>query len=163
MMPGESVPELMRRTMFNLRFIQEKRGPNGPYEVTQLVNSFLGALAHPWEKYKRELAAIPLASAFENGWPRVSPLDPSNEDPATLGDLIRLIRNGIAHGNIEFASDANGEISLIRIWNTLTGSRRRTWEAILTVHEMEAFLHKFVEQAKALQSAAWREKSEKKG
>jgi len=152
-MPGEAAPELMRRTMFNLRFIQEKRSPTGPYEVTQLVNSFLGALAHPWEKYKRDLAAIPLSEAFENGWPRVAPLDPSDENPVTLGDLIRLMRNGIAHGNIDFAPDADGEIGLIRIRNIHPRSCRRTWEAILTVREMEAFLYKFVEQAEALQSA----------
>ncbi len=158
MMPGESLPDLMRRTMFNQRFIKEKRGPTGPYEVIQLINSFLGALAHPWEKCKRELAVIPLASAYEKGWPRVVPLGPSDEDPATLGDLIRLMRNGIAHGNNEFAADANGEMGLIRIWNVHPRSRRRTCEAILTVREMEAFLHKFVEQAEALRSADWRAK-----
>ncbi|HOB54026.1 MAG TPA: HEPN family nuclease [Acidobacteriota bacterium] len=159
MMPGESVPELMRRTMFNLQFIQNHCGRTGPYEVTQLVNSFLGALAHPWEKYQRELTAISLESAYENGWPQVAPLDPFDENPVTLGDLIRLMRNGIAHGNIDFTPDADGEIGLIRIRNIHPRSRRQTWEAILTVKEMEAFLLKFVEQAEALQSAMRGEKS----
>jgi hypothetical protein len=46
-MPIEPVRDIMRRTMQNLKFVEGHRGANGPYEVTQLLNSFLGALAHP--------------------------------------------------------------------------------------------------------------------
>jgi hypothetical protein len=35
--------------MANLEFIERHAGAGGRYEVTQLVNSFLGALAHPYE------------------------------------------------------------------------------------------------------------------
>jgi hypothetical protein len=50
MEPFEEVKDLMKRTMFNLRFVEEHKARNGPYEVTQLINSFLGAMAHPWER-----------------------------------------------------------------------------------------------------------------
>jgi hypothetical protein len=49
MMPYEPVLDIMRRTMANLEFVEEHKSDIGPFEVTQLLNSFLGALAHPWE------------------------------------------------------------------------------------------------------------------
>lgn len=54
------VRTIMDRTMSNLKLVQRlhkeavERGDQvdelGPFEVTQLVNSFSGALAHPWER-----------------------------------------------------------------------------------------------------------------
>jgi hypothetical protein len=72
MMPREPVRDMMRRTMQNLQFVEAHKGPNGPYEVTQLLNSFLGALAHSWEKYQAELCAKSLAEAAKVGWPDIS-------------------------------------------------------------------------------------------
>ena len=42
-MPHDPVRDIMRRTMHNLKFVEARAGADGPYEVTQLVNSFLGA------------------------------------------------------------------------------------------------------------------------
>ncbi|MCI0632058.1 MAG: hypothetical protein L0Y44_15540 [Phycisphaerales bacterium] len=39
MNPEDPVRDIMRRTMFNLRLIEQQATTNGPYEVTQLVNS----------------------------------------------------------------------------------------------------------------------------
>jgi hypothetical protein len=50
MMPHEPVLDIMRRTMRNLAFIGQRVSIGDPFEVTQLINSFLGALAHPWGK-----------------------------------------------------------------------------------------------------------------
>ena len=54
----------MNRTKANLQLmneLQEKRRRDGidvekegPYEVTQVINSFLGALVHPWEALLRK-------------------------------------------------------------------------------------------------------------
>jgi hypothetical protein len=59
-MPEEQFRELMHRTMQNLRIIdrlaEESPGAHPrAFEVTQLVNSFLGALAMPRERDLREL------------------------------------------------------------------------------------------------------------
>jgi len=150
MMPGESVPELMRRTMFNLHFIQEKRGPTGPYEVTQLINSFLGALAHPWERYGERLKHISLRDAEAEGWPRLEKVYKTDKEPKNLGDLIRLIRNGVAHGNIIFHPDPGGEIRSLHIWNVDPRENKRTWGSVLTIEQMRTFLDKFVETAEVL-------------
>ena len=47
MMPHEPVLDIMRRTMINLEFVQRHAGGAGPFEVTQLVNSFLGGTRAP--------------------------------------------------------------------------------------------------------------------
>ena len=66
MMPHEPTRDMMRRTMKNLEFIESHAKIYGLFEVTQLVNSFLSALAHPWEVHNRSLslcvAAQPYAS-----------------------------------------------------------------------------------------------------
>lgn len=88
MMPYEPVRDVMRRTMHNLRFIEAHHGPRGPYEVTQLLNSFLGALAHPWEQYRNDLCSVSLSEAVTAGWPRVEKERPNDRDPKSLGDLV---------------------------------------------------------------------------
>jgi hypothetical protein len=70
-MPTQPVLDVMRRTMANLKFIENHSGPNGPYEVTQLINSFLGGLAHPWEAMCEDLNALPLSEVAERGWPKI--------------------------------------------------------------------------------------------
>jgi hypothetical protein len=62
-MPHEPIRDIMHRTMNNLEFIEAHAAADGPYEVTQLINSFLGALAHPWETYRDDLPTISLAAA----------------------------------------------------------------------------------------------------
>jgi hypothetical protein len=69
MMPFEPLLDIMRRTMANLEFVEEHKSANGPFEVTQLLNSFLGALAHPWENLKGELNSISVVDAKREGWP----------------------------------------------------------------------------------------------
>src|SRR5438876_2348403 len=100
MMPRVPVGDLMRRTMENLAFVEAHADPNGPFEVTQLVNSFLGALAHPWEKFTAELGKVSIAQAEADGWPRLTKEYATDRDPRDLGELLRLVRNGMAHGNI---------------------------------------------------------------
>jgi HEPN pEK499 p136 len=104
--------------MQNLLFIEEHKTPNGPFEVTQLLNSFLGALAHPWEAYQNELCAKRLVEAAMLGWPNIAKERPRDRDPETLGDLVRLMRNAIAHGNVEFLPGSATDIKAIRVWNT---------------------------------------------
>jgi hypothetical protein len=143
-MPTEPIRDVMRRTIANLEFIEHHAGPNGPYEVTQLLNSFLGALAHPWEAMRNDLLALPLAEAADRGWPMIQKERPSDCDPESLGDLIRLMRNGFAHGNIELLPGKKGEIRALLVWNN-NQSGRRTWGAMITVEAARKFLLCFVE------------------
>lgn len=148
MMPHEPVHDIMRRTMHNLKFVEERAGTNGLYEVTQLINSFLGALAHPWEKYRDDLITMSLATAHNAGWPAIAKDKPTDRDPESLGCLVRLMRNALAHGNIEFLPSPSAEIGALRLWNTYRG--RGTWGAIVTVSDMRSFLKSFVALAEEL-------------
>ena len=80
-MPTEPVRDIMRRTMANLAFIERHKSDSGPYEVTQLINSFLGALAHPWEDMKTELRGITLSEGETRGWPRIVKEHTTDHDP----------------------------------------------------------------------------------
>ncbi|WP_203075830.1 HEPN family nuclease [Falsiroseomonas ponticola] len=141
MMPHEPVLDMMRRTMINLAFIERHAGNEGPFEVTQLINSFLGALAHPWERLKEDLANISISEAKGAGWP-LPEQQGGGDKPESLGDLLRLLRNGIAHGNLTFLSDGRGQIQAIRIANYNRG--RLTWRGAISVQEMQTLLHRFV-------------------
>ena len=46
------LPELLLlyRTITNYEILKPQKQHAGPYEVTQLVNSFLSTLAHPWDQ-----------------------------------------------------------------------------------------------------------------
>lgn len=143
--PTEPLLDIMRRSMANLDFVEAHAGPGGPYEVTQLINTFLGALAHPYEAMRDDLMTLPLAEAAALGWPRIDKERPSDSEPASLGDLIRLMRNGMAHGNLEYLSDGKGQIRALRVWNTHPRTGARTWVAVVPVAEMRRFLVLFVE------------------
>jgi hypothetical protein len=67
----------MERTEVNYDFIRERHSCGADvFEVTQLLNSFLGAFAYPWEDWKKELLNTPLDKAHADGWPRVERSDP---------------------------------------------------------------------------------------
>ena len=149
MMPHEAIRDLMHRTMVNLRFIEKQASKEGPYEVTQLISPFLAALVHPWEEYKQELNGFPISEAIASGWPELAKEWPSDDDPNNPGDLLRLVRNAFAHGNLEFLSTGGNEITHIRFWNN-DRNKNRTWGTIAGVDSMRLFLDKFLELAENL-------------
>jgi hypothetical protein len=144
-MPTEPLLDIMRRSMANLAFVEAHAGPAGPHEVTQLINTFLGALAHPFEAMRDDLMALPLTDAAGLGWPTINKERPSDSEPASLGDLIRLMRNSMAHGNLDFLSDGKGQIHALRVWNTHLRTGARTWGAVVLITDMRRFLGLFVE------------------
>jgi hypothetical protein len=54
---------LIYRTIHNLEHIDRDKSHEGPFEVTQRVNSFLAIVAHPWDqlldKHKLETEVSP--------------------------------------------------------------------------------------------------------
>ncbi|HKH81722.1 MAG TPA: HEPN family nuclease, partial [Methylovirgula sp.] len=133
-------------------------GTNGPFEVTQLVNSFLGALVHPWENLRGDLNDLSISDAIVKGWPPIQRERPSDQEPTSLGDLIRLVRNGVAHGNIEFLPGPQGDIRALSIWNK-DGRGRRTWGTIISTDDMRNLLICFVTIAEELYVSQGRSRS----
>jgi hypothetical protein len=158
-MPTEPLLDLMRGTMANLRFVEEHAGPDGPFEVTQLINSFLAALVHPWEAMRNDFEDVPMGRASAEGWPAIDiEFWSDGDDKGKLNGLIRVMRNALAHGNLEFLSideqrnvaflrPQPAQIGAIRLWNTIGrgSSRRVTWRATIAVADMRRFLERFAD------------------
>ena len=163
---AEAIPVIMRRTMRNLRTVHDLReerrlegadvDKTGPVEVTQLVNSFLGALAHPWEALfkDREPERFPELARLSRH------LEGARTTPGEEPDLIEqlgYVRNAFAHGNVEFlrdpACDGDGcDIAGVRLWNCRgrPGRQRKTWEIRLDIGGLFALLEDFSETADRL-------------
>ena len=100
--------EIARRTERNLRYIKSEfdcRGEDSPvHVVTQLMNSLLGLVILPRERYL-EVAneTAKLRELATQGWPEWK-ITKGKAD--TLGQLTWHVRNAAAHGRIAFSSDS---------------------------------------------------------
>ncbi|MFT4038726.1 MAG: HEPN family nuclease [Thermomicrobiales bacterium] len=153
--PDDAMHEVMRRTLLNLDFIAVHKSPAGPYEVTQLVNSFAGAMIYPWEKQRYNALAhykqIDLAEARLKGWPVLEKELDTDVEPANYHVMLGYIRNAFAHGNIEFISNKD-VIGALRIWNCeFREPKKRNWGAIVTIRDIEVFLMFFCDLASGSQ------------
>lgn len=138
MPPNYPIREIMLRTIRNLQFIEAHATLKGPYDTTQLINSFLGAFVHVKERFDKR---IPKVAFPPSGWPNIQTNAP-HAHPHNLRQFVRLVRNGISHGNVEILGGK--KIEGIRIWNTPTGSLARNWEADISEGELRQLLFAFV-------------------
>jgi hypothetical protein len=112
------------------------------YEVTQLVNSILGLIVFPQQRYYDQIPEIPLSQLEIEGWPKPLLQGEIPNDLNNLRDLMRYIRNSIAHFNIEFTSDSGGRINGVKIWNSR--NNRRNWTASLQIDALKSLVEKFI-------------------
>jgi hypothetical protein len=149
------VRDFATRTLKNLEAVENAIRRDGEaelYEVTQLINSMLGLLVFPEQKYLDRVPRTPVAELRAQGWPvpEMKGTPPHAED---LRDLVRCLRNGISHFNIEFTSDGH-QLTGIKIWTCETdaqgkyvkkgGHRVREWEAQFGLQELREIARKFV-------------------
>jgi hypothetical protein len=131
------------RTRKNLEFVQRIQADDPEievYEVTQLVNSMLGLLVFPKERYFQRIPETPLTQLIDEGWP-IPKVRGDFEQPRTLRGLIRLLRNAIAHFNVAFRANEEGQIRGLIVWNMNHG--RKNWEAELTLRELQGLTERF--------------------
>jgi hypothetical protein len=122
------------------------------YEVTQLINSMLGLLVFPEQKHLNNIPRTSLEDLRRAGWP-VPEMKGTPPHADNLRDLVRCLRNGISHFNIEFTSDGH-VLTGIKIWTCKTDEqgkyvkegrhRIREWEAQFGLHELREIARKFV-------------------
>ena len=127
--------EVMRRVCFNLGFVDERRTLEGPFEVTQLLSSFLLTLHLNWDDLDGRWDQL---SQKGIGWPKIE-----QEGLQQAKQAIGKMRDALAHGLIAFESDPEGEIDAIHLW---TCSRQQTvdWDARLSVEQVRQMLKCFV-------------------
>ncbi len=101
--------EFARRARHNLEFIVQAAGRGDDvHVVTQLTLSLLGMVVFPREKLLLEaIKETPLSSLAKEGWPSWTiTRDDSAQPTRTLGDILKHVRNAVAHGRITFTSDS---------------------------------------------------------
>ncbi|MBJ6750983.1 HEPN family nuclease [Geomonas anaerohicana] len=148
MMYEELVADFAKRTRQNLetlRLLQIKNDSGlSVFEVTQLINSMLGLLVFPQQRYFDEIPNTPLKELAATGWP-IPRVVGDYRQPRDLRMLLRLLRNAVSHFNIEFLPDNNGEISGLRVWNTeLRKPFKITWMAELSIDDLEKITDRFI-------------------
>ncbi|HVT28665.1 MAG TPA: HEPN family nuclease, partial [Lacipirellulaceae bacterium] len=129
----------------NLEFVEAavKDEPHADiFEVTQLINSMLGLLVFPKEHFaEEEIPDTPLDELRAQGWP-IPVMKGSPPRAQNLRELVRCLRNGIAHFHVDFTSDGQ-YVTGLRIWNPPRG-RDPLWEARLDVPQLREIARKFI-------------------
>jgi hypothetical protein len=140
----EFILDFAKRTRANLEFIERAADPN-VYEVTQLFNSMLGLLVFPQQSYMDRIPETPLHDLVNSGWPAIKVTGPAL--CTNLQHLIRMLRNGVSHCNVEFMADELKQITGLRIWNHKGGNWRngKNWEAELSIEDLRTIAFKFIE------------------
>lgn len=139
------IRDFARRTRHNLtvlRNLQAQHPELEIYEVTQLVNSMLGLLVFPQQQYIRNIPALPLDELAGQGWP-IPKVRGDYPQVSDLNQLVRYLRNAIAHCNVEFLSDETLKIRGIVVWNVRGG--RIDWKAELSLEEIEMITDRFID------------------
>lgn len=122
------------RTKENLLKITEQNG----YEVTQLINSSVGMLIVPEQKFYNEI---------DNSFVNEATLNEINlcidsKNKMSLKEIVRHLRNSISHSRIKFEND-NGEIS--KIFFEDSNEKEITFLAEIEVDLYKKFILEFSE------------------
>jgi hypothetical protein len=137
------VRDFARRTQRNLEYVRSaQHGGADVYEVTQLINSMLGLLVFPQQQYVDAIPATPVSDLERDGWPipRIVGDYPQVND---LNQLVKYLRNAIAHCNLEFISDSSMDIQGVQVWN-VPPNGQTNWKAQLTIAELHDLTEKFL-------------------
>ena len=137
--------DFAKRTRANLEFIEGAADSN-VFEVTQLFNSMLGLLVFPQQSYMDRIPETPLHELVNSGWPAINVIK-SSPSFNNLRQLIRMLRNGVSHCNVEFIADHKNQLIGLKIWNHEGGNSRnpKNWEAALSIQDLRTIAFKFIE------------------
>ena len=126
----------------------------GPYEVTQLINSAIGLLIIPQQKFYNEIADNMVSEELLNKIISCSH-DNTYQKPLDLSQIARHLRNSIAHARIEFVAEKSpmrGNPPIIHAIK-FRDENDRTKETItieLTIELLKEFFFAFADAASKL-------------
>ena len=135
------VRDFAERTRANLALVRAaaNTGQNA-YEVTQLLNSMLGLLVFPEQKFYNKIPETELADLEKDGWP-IPRVRGNYPQVSNLSQLARYLRNGIVHFNLRF-TETGGHVDGLIIWN-VPPNGKKNWEAELKIEELEGITDRF--------------------
>lgn len=141
--PSDPLLDIMRRSLINLKFIDDAyEGPNGKvevYEITQLINTFLGALVHPFEASR---ASDKFEELLRNKEAPKNYIIKNQGNQIDYYNFIRLLRNGLCHGNIKYNEGRYKNIESVDIWNK-NHANIETFRCKLFPSDMKDILEQF--------------------
>ena len=103
--------------------------------------SMLGLLIFPQQRYWENIPEIPLNELVNQGWP-IPEIDGDYPQVQNLRELVRYLRNAIAHCNLKFLCDEREQINGLLVWNTR--GNQTTWKAKLTIRDIEMITDRFI-------------------
>jgi len=137
--------EFAKRTRKNFEHIERAfQAGEDVHVVTQLATSLLGLIVFPWEKqFDRRIKTQRLDELVKAGWPA---WQVSEGTSSTLGELVRHLRNAVAHGHLTFSSDSR-HINEVAIEFADYESKRPEpdWAARIETRDLRTFCLKFIE------------------
>jgi hypothetical protein len=148
----EDFADRTRTNLHALRELQEEHPNVAVYEVTQFINSLLGLLILPQQRYFNSIPETPLGELEAQGWPMPKMVGDFNQ-AKDLRQLFRYLRNAVAHFNIEFIDDGQGHLTGLVVWNIDPRSRQITWKARLTLQQIEDLVDRFTDLILAEQTS----------
>jgi len=132
--------EFIARTQKNLRAIECLKEKGGEvYEVTQLLNSMLGLLIFPKEKLYKKIQPKNWDMMVKEGWPLPSG---DNAHVSNLKQLVRNMRNAVAHFNIELVNDGN---EIIGIRFSSYHRKGQNWTGVYDIASLRKFVDMFLD------------------
>ena len=138
---SEFLKDFVLRTKANISMCQS------PYEVTQLVNSLIGLLILPKEQYYQNIQDDMINSQLLTTIKQKITIN-SPEKNYNLKQIVRRLRNAIAHFNIECKADIEThEIDHIIFSDFDHGNDSQTpnFQISLSVDLMKKFVYQFSE------------------
>ncbi len=140
---GESVG-FAHRTLTNLRRIEQAyTDGHDVHVVTQRVLSLLGVVVFPWaDGVEQHIQKLRL-EVLGKGWPT---WDIFLGESKTLGDLLKNLRNAVAHRRLRFSSNSrNPSIVSIEFKDRRKPRDPDHWGARISADDLKLFLEKFME------------------
>jgi hypothetical protein len=137
--------EFAERTRKNLDFIlaASSRGED-VHPITQLIGAMLGLIVFPWEGQVRgRFASLSLQELEADGWPH---WNIELGQCTTLDDMVRLLRNAVAHGHVRFSSDGRilDEVS-VRFESRKPSSKKPDFAASVSCRDLYGFCTHFTD------------------
>ncbi len=146
---SEFLKDFITRTQHNYNMVKQ-----GPYEVTQLINSFVGFLIIPKEKIFDKISDGLIDQQLLAKMKQKIIIDTYPEH-CSLMQIARHLRNAVAHGRMDFCAEKQPDHSKPPIIQSITfkdygGYNKHNFEMALSIEEIEEFLLAFSAAASKL-------------